>query len=143
MLVHALLGPVLAIFTIIGSMGNGPLAAVLWENGVLFGGIVAFLYADFVVLPSLRINAAYYGWRLAGYLALVFAASAAGAGLAIHGLFWLLQLIPERQTGRVQELANFRVNYVFFLNLAAIVLTLVLLWLKRGARTDSADASAS
>lgn len=49
--IHALLGPILAVATIIGSMGNGPLAAVLWENGVLFAGIVVFLYAGFVVLP--------------------------------------------------------------------------------------------
>lgn len=128
MLVHALLGPVLAIFTIIGSMGNGPLAAVLWENGVLFGGILAFLYADFVVLPSLRINAGYYGWRFAAYLAMVFAVSAAGAGFAMHASFHLLRLIPERQAGRVQELAGFEVDYVFFLNLLAIGFTVLLLW---------------
>jgi uncharacterized membrane protein YraQ (UPF0718 family) len=130
MVVHALLGPVIAIFTIIGSMGNGPLAAVLWENGVLFGGILAFLYADFVVIPSLRINAAYYGWRFAAYLGMVFAVSAAGAGLIIHGVFWILKLIPEPKAGRVRELAQFEVNYVFYLNLAAITVTMILLWLQ-------------
>ena len=76
--IHALLGPLLAVATIIGSMGNRPLAAVLWENGVMLAGIVVFLYADFVVLPSLRINTRYYGWRFAGYLAMVFTASAVG-----------------------------------------------------------------
>lgn len=131
-LIHALLGPVLALFTIIGSMGNGPLAAVLWENGVLFAGIMAFLYADFVVIPSLRINALYYGWRFAAYLAMVFTISAIGAGITIHALFWALRLIPEPKAGRVQELAQFDINYVFFLNLAAIVITIVLIW--RGAR---------
>jgi uncharacterized membrane protein YraQ (UPF0718 family) len=127
--VHALLGPVLAIFTIIGSMGNGPLAAVLWENGILFGGILAFLYADFVVIPALRINAAYYGWRFATYLGMVFAVSAAGAGMILHALFWALGLIPEAQAGQVQKLAQFGINYVFYLNMAAIAVTVILLWL--------------
>lgn len=132
--VHALLGPVLALATIIGSMGNGPLAAVLWENGVLFAGILAFLYADYVVIPSLRINAGYYGWRFAAYLGAVFTASAIGAGIIIHALFWALGLIPEPRRGTVQELAQFQVDYVFFLNLAAIAITGVLLWRGWSAR---------
>lgn len=132
--IHALLGPVLAVLTIIGSMGNGPLAAVLWENGVLFAGIIAFLYADYVVIPSLRINATYYGWRFAFYLGMVFTASAVGAGIIMHALFWALGLIPEAKAGRVQELARFQIDYVFFLNLAAIAITGVLIWLGwRGA----------
>ncbi len=68
--VHAFLGPVLALLTIIGSMGNGPLAAVLWENGVLFAGVIAFLYADFVVIPSLRINTTYC-WIVANQMRMV------------------------------------------------------------------------
>jgi uncharacterized membrane protein YraQ (UPF0718 family) len=130
-LVHALLGPVLALATVIGSMGNGPLAAVLWENGVLFAGIIAFLYSDFVVIPSLRINATYYGWRFAAYLGAVFTVSAVGGGILIHALFSVLALIPEPQAGRVNELAQFKIDYVFFLNLAAIAVTGVLLWLGR------------
>ena len=99
--VHALLGPVLALVTVIGSMGNGPLAAVLWENGVLFAGIIAFLYSDFVVIPSLRINTTYYGWRFAAYLGFVFTISAVGAALLMHALFSMLELIPEPKSGRV------------------------------------------
>lgn len=129
--IHALLGPVLALFTIIGSMGNGPLAAVLWENGVLFSGIIAFLYADFAVIPALRINARYYGWRFAFYLGLVFAASAVGAGIVMHVVFWALGLIPESKAGRVQELAQFQINYVFYLNVAAIIISGALIWLGR------------
>ena len=138
--VHALLGPVLALATIIGSMGNGPLAAVLWENGVLFAGILAFLYADYVVIPSLRINAGYYGWRFAAYLGAVFTAAAVGAGIIIHALFWLVGLIPEPKRGTVQEIAQFRIDYVFFLNLAAIAITSALLWLAwRGVKRRRPD----
>ena len=133
---HALLGPVLALATIIGSMGNGPLAAVLWENGVLFAGIVAFLYSDFVVIPSLRINASYYGWRFAAYLAMVFTASAVLAGIIMHVVFAAIGLIPEARAGQVEELAQFRVNYVLFLNVAAAVVTVVLLWQSRNRATE-------
>ena len=129
--VHALLGPVLALATVIGSMGNGPLAAILWENGVLFAGIVAFLFSDFVVIPSLRINTTYYGWRFAAYLGIVFTVSAVGAGIAIHALFRLLALIPEPKSGRVMELAQFKIDYVFFLNMAAFAVTAALVWLGR------------
>ena len=127
--IHALLGPVLALLTIIGSMGNGPLAAVLWENGVLFAGIIAFLYSDFVVIPSLRINPAYYGWRFAAYLGMVITVSAVGAGIIMHALFWVLGLIPEAEAGRVQELAQFKIDYVFFLNIAALAVSGILVWL--------------
>src|SRR3546814_18183270 len=95
---------------------------------------MAFLYADFVVIPSLRINAAYYGWRFAAYLGVVFTASAVGAGIIMHALFWVLGLIPEAKAGRVQELAQFRIDYVFFLNLAALAIPGVRIWLGwRGA----------
>lgn len=142
-LVHAMLGPVLALLTVIGSMGNGPLAAILWENGVLFAGIIAFLYADFVVIPSLRINMKYYGWRFAAYLGVVFTVSAIGAGIVMHLLFWILGLVPEPQTGRIQEMAQFRINYVFFLNLAAIAVSVVLLWLGLRGRAAKSRASKS
>lgn len=128
-IVHALLGPVLALLTVIGSMGNGPLAAVLWENGVLFSGIIAFLYADFVVIPSFRINMTYYGWRFAAYLAGVFTGSAVGAGIVMYALFSALGLIPEPKAGQVEQLAQFRIDYSFFLNLAAILVTGLLIWL--------------
>ncbi len=67
--VQAMLAPVLAVLTFIGSMGNGPLAAILASHGVVLGAIMAFLYADFVVSPAVKINANYYGWKFAGYLA--------------------------------------------------------------------------
>ena len=62
-ILHAVIAPVAAVLTVIGSMGNGPVAALLWENGVAFAGIMAFLASDFIVPPSLKINANYYGWR--------------------------------------------------------------------------------
>ncbi len=141
--IHALLAPVLAIFTVIGSMGNGPLAAILFQNGVAFGGIMAFLYSDFVVPPSLKINANYYGWRFATYLGVVFAFAAVVAGVAVHGLFTIFGLLPEQ--GRdVRELAKFSIDYTFFLNVFSLVVSGVLVYLsKRTPQAGGRKAKAS
>ncbi len=128
--VHALLAPVLAIFTVIGSMGNGPLAAILWQNEVAFAAIMAFLYADFVVPPALKINATYYGWRFAAYLGLVFAAAAVVAGVVVHALFSLVGLIPSERK-ELREIATFELDYTLVLNVVALVVAGVLLWLRR------------
>ena len=94
--VHALIAPLVAIATVIGSMGNGPLAAVFWQNGVALAGIMAFLAADFVVPPAVKINANYYGWRFASYIGAIFAVAAVISGTLLQGLFSVLGLIPDR-----------------------------------------------
>lgn len=127
---HALLAPFLAILTFIGSMGNGPLAAILFKNGVVFGGIMAFLYSDFVVPPSLKINANYYGWRFASYLGIVFALAAIVTGIVVHGLFALLGLLPESAKA-IEDLAAFRVDYTLFLNVFALGVSSVLVYAAR------------
>jgi uncharacterized protein len=139
--VHALLAPVLAIFTVIGSMGNGPLAAVLWQNGVAFAGIMAFLYADFVVPPALKINITYYGWRFAAYLGLVFAASAVIAGVVVNALFSLVGLIPSERK-EVREIAAFELDYTLVLNVVALAVAATLLWLRRREEQVAAPAHA-
>lgn len=130
---HAALAPVLAILTFIGSMGNGPLAAILWGNGIAFAGIMAFLYSDFVVPPSLKINGNYYGWRFAAWIGVVSSIAAISAGITIHALFAAVGLIPDEHTS-VQELATFAVDYTLFLNGAALLVTMALV---RQARMSS------
>lgn len=127
---HALLAPFLGVLTVIGSMGNGPLAAILFKNGVVFGGIMAFLYSDFIVPPSLKINANYYGWRFAVYLGVVFAIAAAISGVIVHGLFSVAGLLPESAKD-IQELASFAIDYSLFLNLFALVVSGVLVRVSR------------
>lgn len=133
---QALLAPVLAVLTFIGSMGNGPLAAILAQNGVVFGALMAFLYAGFVVPPALKINANYYGWRFAGYLALVFAAAAVISGVVVHGIFALLGLLPSG-VRNLDELTAFKVDYTLFLNLAALAVAAALVVLAR--RSSAGD----
>ncbi|MDQ4145806.1 MAG: permease [Actinomycetota bacterium] len=129
---HAFFAPFLAVITVIGSMGNGPLAAILFQNGVVFGGIMAFLYSDFVVPPALKINANYYGWRFALYLGVVFAAAAVVTGVVVHGLYAVAGLLPQSAKD-IQELATFSFDYTLFLNVFAAAVSLVLIQLARQA----------
>lgn len=76
-------------------MGNIPLATVLNENGVLFAGIMGFIYSDLMVPPLVHINAKYYGWRVALYIAGVMYVSIVATALILNGLFSLLGIVPE------------------------------------------------
>jgi hypothetical protein len=126
--VHALVAPFVAVATIIGSMGNGPLAAVFWQNGVAFAGVMAFLAAD--VPPALKINANYYGWRFALYIGAIFAVAAVISGTILQGLFSILGLIPERDID-IAELATFAIDHTFWLNVVASVVAIALLVARR------------
>lgn len=139
-LMHAVIAPVAAVLTVIGSMGNGPVAALLWENGVAFAGIMAFLASDFVVPPSLKINANYYGWRFAGYLAFVSVAAAVVSGVVLHALFAVVGLVPDRDV-RLAEQAQFSLNHTFFLNVVAVAVAAVLLGLRRTRRPSETGAA--
>ncbi len=81
---NALLGPIVAVLSFVCSIGNVPMAAVLWGSGVSFGGVLAFLYADLIVLPLLDVYRRYYGWKMAAYIAAVFYATMVVLG-ADHG----------------------------------------------------------
>ncbi len=83
-LLQTLVGPIAAFFTFIGSMGNIPLAAVLYSNGVSFAGVMAFIFSDLVVFPVLRIQAKYYGWKMAVYILLIFLAVLTVSALILH-----------------------------------------------------------
>lgn len=121
---HTLIGPVAAFFTFIGSMGNIPLAAVLFSNGVSFAGIIAFIFSDLVVFPALRIQAKYYGWRMAGYILLVFLFSISGSALILHYSFDLVGSLPGDEVVKaVTDREFFKADYKMYLNLAFGLLT--------------------
>jgi uncharacterized membrane protein YraQ (UPF0718 family) len=124
LLQHAIVGPVAAFFTFIGSMGNIPLAAVLFSNGVSFAGVMAFIFSDLVVLPVLRIQASYYGWRFALYVAGVLLAALVMATVAMHHGFAALDLLPDPSQARsVTERTFFAIDYTFWLNIGFLVLS--------------------
>ncbi|PJC36967.1 transporter [Candidatus Peregrinibacteria bacterium CG_4_9_14_0_2_um_filter_53_11] len=132
---QALLAPILAIFTVIGSMGNGPLAAILANNGVTFGAIMAFLYADFNVPPAVKINANYYGWPFALYIAVITGISAILTGIAVHLIFALLGILPT-EVKSITELAAFQIDYTFWLNILAIAIAVTLFSLARHTKQN-------
>jgi uncharacterized membrane protein YraQ (UPF0718 family) len=115
--IQALVGPLAAFVTFIGSMGNIPLAAVLYGNGVSFAGIMAFIFSDLVVFPVLRIQVSYYGWKMAGYILAVFLVILVAAALLMHLGLDAAGLLPEASVAEsVTDRHFFAVDYTFVLN---------------------------
>jgi len=112
-----LVGPLVAIVSFVCSVGNVPLAVVLWNGGISFGGVVAFLFADLIVLPILDIYRKYYGLKISLFLLAIFYASMAAAALLVELLFGLLHLVPQHRAIPLTTEA-IRWNYTAWLNLA-------------------------
>ncbi len=91
---NVLVGPLIAVLSFVCSVGNVPLAAVLWSGGIGFAGVISFLFADLIVLPIIVIYRKYYGRRFAARIVALMLATMILASLAISGLFDLLGLIP-------------------------------------------------
>ncbi len=121
-----LIGPAVAIVSFVCSVGNVPLAAVLWNGGISFGGVVAFLFADLIILPILDIYRKYYGPKMSVFLLVLFYGAMAGAALVVEFLFGLLHLIPAGRNAQVMEEAV-RWNYTTVLNIMFLVLAAFLL----------------
>jgi uncharacterized protein len=128
-----LVGPLVAVISFVCSIGNVPLAAVLWNGGISFGGVIAFIFADLIVLPILDIYRRYYGVRMAAYLLVTFYAAMVGAGLVVELLFDAVGLIPAQRAAKVVE-AAITWNYTTVLNLVflAVAAVLVVRFLRTG-----------
>jgi uncharacterized protein len=128
---NALVGPVIAIVSFVCSIGNVPLAAVLWSGGISFGGVLAFLYADLIVLPLLDAYRKYYGLRMTVYIFAVFFTTMVLAALAMDAVFSALHAVPEPNPNVRHDLTMFSLNYTFYLNLLFGALAAYLWWLDR------------
>ena len=122
----ALIGPLVAVISFVCSVGNVPLAAVLWRGGISFGGVIAFIFADLIILPILNIYRRYYGRRVAVYLFVVSYLTMALAGLVVGLLFNVSGLTPTNRHVTVFDTAV-SWNYDTFLNIAVLLLMAVLL----------------
>ncbi len=122
-----LLAPFIAILSFVCSIGNVPLAAVLWNGGISFGGVLAFIFADLIILPILDIYRKYYGWRMAGFLLVTFYATMAAAGLIVEFLFEGLGLTRTQHNAKV-EMANVHWNYTTVLNIVFLAVAAALVW---------------
>jgi uncharacterized membrane protein YraQ (UPF0718 family) len=127
---NALIAPFVAASTFIGSMGNIPLATVLNENGVLFAGIMGFIYSDLMVPPLVHINAKYYGWRVALYIAGVMYISIVLTALILNGLFTVFGIVPE-SARVVSEITQFKIDYTFWMNIVFTFIAGILIWLNK------------
>ncbi len=128
-------GPVIAVLSFVCSIGNVPLAAVLWSGGISFGGVVAFLFADLIVLPIVLIYRKYYGWRFALRITALMFVTMVAAALIVDGLFSLMGLIPHTRPTRADIFGSVQVDYKLFLNVLGLFVFAALFWLtvRRGA----------
>ena len=122
-----LVGPAVAIVSFVCSIGNVPLAAVLWNGGISFGGVIAFIFADLIILPILDIYRRYYGWRMAGFLLATFYATMVAAGLAVEFLFEAFGIERHARNAKV-EMASVTWNYTTYLNIVFLLLAAALVW---------------
>ena len=120
-----LIGPVVAMLSFVCSIGNVPLAAVLWRTGISFGGVTAFIFADLLILPVLNIYRKYYGARMALVILAAFYAAMVLAGYAVELIFGGLGLVPARASARV-AVTGITWDYTSWLNVAFLLLAGVL-----------------
>src|SRR4051794_16061397 len=128
---NVLVAPIIAVLSFVCSIGNVPLAAVLWSGGISFSGVMAFIYADLIVLPIIAAYRKYYGWKFALRITALMYIVMVLAALAVDGLFSLLGIIPETRPTRADVFGTVELNYKFFLNVLAVVIFAVLFWLTR------------
>ncbi len=130
---NALVGPLIAVLSFVCSIGNVPMAAVLWGAGVSFGGVLAFLYADLIVLPLLDVYRRYYGWRMTAYIAIVFYTTMVGAAIIVDVVFRAFGWLPHGRPDIRGEVTHFAFDHTFWLNVAAACVAFVLVMAARRA----------
>jgi hypothetical protein len=123
-----LIGPLVAVVTFVCSIGNVPLAAVLWNGGISFGGVISFVFADLIIVPLLFIYAKYYGKRMAWFLFATFYVTMAAAGYVIEFVFGPLGLIPAGPRHARVGSGGLTWNYTTWLNIVFLLLAAVLVW---------------
>src|SRR5205823_983772 len=132
-----LIGPLISVFSFVCSIGNVPLAAVLWNGGLSFGGVLAFIFADLIILPILNIYRKYYGLRMAAFLGVTFYLAMAGAAYVVELLFGVLGLVPTGARHALVVEASLQLNYTTVLNIAFLGLAAAMVW--RFLRTEGPD----
>jgi len=141
---NVLVGPLIAVLSFVCSIGNVPLAAVLWSGGISFAGVIAFIFADLIVLTIVAIYVKYYGWPFALRITALMFVTMVVAALAVDGLFGLLGLVPAgpRPT-RADIFGSVQLDYKLVLNVLGLAIFSVLFWLTaRDDRRTSATCPA-
>jgi uncharacterized membrane protein YraQ (UPF0718 family)/YHS domain-containing protein len=127
---NVIVGPIIAVLSFVCSVGNVPLAAVLWSGGISFAGVLAFLFADLIVLPIIAIYRKYYGTAFALRIVALMFVTMVIAALIVDGLFSALGLIPTGpRPSRGDIFGTVTVNYKLFLNVLGLVIFAAFFWL--------------
>lgn len=151
LLENVIVGPVVAVLSFVCSVGNIPLAAVLWSGGIGFGGVIAFVFADLLVLPIVLAYRKYYGPRYAARIVALMSVTIVLAALIVDGLFDAAGLIPQARPTRAEVFGEVTVGYTLVLNVLATLAFAALLGLTRrrgatdpvcGMRVDRSQAIA-
>ena len=121
-----LVGPLVAIISFVCSIGNVPLAAVLWNGGISFGGVIAFIFADLIILPILDIYRRYYGPRMTIFLLATFYTAMVSAALLVELVFSAAGLVPSTRSAQISE-ASVALNYTTILNIIFLALAALLI----------------
>jgi uncharacterized protein len=132
---NAIVGPLIAVLSFVCSVGNVPLAAVLWSGGIGFAGVISFIFADLIVLPIVLIYRKYYGSRFTLRIVALMFFTIVFAALLVDGLFSLAGLIPTVRPTRADIFSRIRVDYKLFTNIlgAIVFIALFALTMRRGA----------
>jgi uncharacterized membrane protein YraQ (UPF0718 family) len=120
-----LIGPLVAMLSFVCSVGNVPLAAVLWKGGISFGGVASFIFADLITLPVLDIYRKYYGWKVMLYILGTFYVTMALAGYIVEIVFSYLNLIPTNRNVIVIS-EGIHWNYTSYLNIVFLIFAVIL-----------------
>lgn len=131
---NVIVGPFLACISFVCSVGNVPLAAALWNTGISFGGVIAFIFADLISLPLVLIYRKYYGTRMAVRLTLIFWFVMSVSGLITEGFFNLLKAIPVRMSISMGD-KHFGLNATTILNGVALIFALLVYYFYKQQRT--------
>lgn len=126
---NAIVGPLIAVASFVCSIGNIPLASLLWSGGISFGGVISFIYADLIIIPLIFIYRKYYGAKAAFYITGILFVSMAGAGIIVDLLFSALGLVPGARPPSAIAQASFQWNYTTWLDFAAIILGGSFVWI--------------
>jgi uncharacterized protein len=126
---NAIVGPLIAVASFVCSIGNIPLASLLWSSGISFGGVISFVYADLIIIPLILIYRKYYGAKAALYITTVLFVSMVSAGIVVDLLFRVLGFIPTVRPHSAIAEATFHWNYTTWLDFAAILLSGWFVWI--------------
>ena len=130
---NVLVGPIIAILSFVCSVGNVPLAAVLWSGGISFAGVIAFIFADLIVIPIVLAYRKYYGTSFALRITALMFVTIVAAALVVDGLFSVFGLIPTGPRPTREDIfGSIEVDYKLFLNILGLAIFAALFWVSRG-----------